>query len=162
MDRRVGVKDAAPEAGQGRLVRGPEKRPMQIGPKGGEGPAEGPVKLLLRAEEYGLMHVKLYGDIARHGQIATSYAYPVRVEGRYVMDPSPIPKFDNPKLSGNPAIQLFGAGREQRVYALPPWTNAVSLDFDDQPFQPSKAPIGAPCLPKVLPMRSRNVLLTIK
>ena len=85
------------------------------------------------------MHVKLYEDIARHGQIATAYAYPVKVEGRYVMDPSPIPKFDNPKLSDNPAIQLFGAGREQRIYALPPYTQVVSLDFDDHPFVASKA-----------------------
>ena len=68
-----------------------------------------------------------------------SYAYPVKVEGRYVMDPSPIPKFDNPKLTGNPAIQLFGAGREQRIYALPPYTEVVSLDFDDHPFDASKA-----------------------
>ena len=44
------------------------------------------------------MHVKLYEDIARHGHIATTYAYPVKVEGRYVMDPSPTPKFDNPKM----------------------------------------------------------------
>jgi alpha-D-ribose 1-methylphosphonate 5-phosphate C-P lyase len=58
------------------------------------------------------------------------------------MDPSPIPKFDNPKLSVNPAIQLFGAGREQRIYALPPWTEAISLDFDDHPFETSKAPHG--------------------
>ena len=49
--------------------------------------------------EYGLMHVKLYEDIARHGHIATTYAYPVKVDGRYVMDPSPTPKFDNPKMN---------------------------------------------------------------
>jgi alpha-D-ribose 1-methylphosphonate 5-phosphate C-P lyase len=55
------------------------------------------------------------------------------------MDPSPIPKFDNPKLAGSPAIQLFGAGREQRIYALPPFTGAVSLDFEDHPFEASKA-----------------------
>jgi alpha-D-ribose 1-methylphosphonate 5-phosphate C-P lyase len=91
-------------------------------------------------EDYGLMHVKLYEDIARNGAIATSYAYPVKVEGRYVMDPSPIPKFDNPKLSNSPALQLFGAGREQRIYALPPYTDAISLDFDDYPFEPGKAP----------------------
>ncbi len=72
--------------------------------------------------EYGLMHVKLYEDIARHGHIATAYAYPVQVDSRYVMDPSPIPKFDNPKLSGCPALQLFGAGREKRIYAIPPYT----------------------------------------
>ncbi len=86
-------------------------------------------------EEYGLMHVKLYEDIARHGAIATSYAYPVKVEGRYVMDPSPIPKFDNPKMNDCPALQLFGAGREQRIYAIPPYTRVVSLDFDDHPFE---------------------------
>ena len=88
--------------------------------------------------EYGLMHVKLYEDIARHGEIATAYAYPVKVDGRYVMDPSPIPRFDNPKLT-SPAIQLFGAGREQRIYALPPHTRVESLDFEDHPFTPSKA-----------------------
>ena len=42
--------------------------------------------------EYGVMHVKLYEDIARHGHIATTYAYPVSVADRYVMDPSPTPK----------------------------------------------------------------------
>ena len=86
--------------------------------------------------EYGLMHVKLYEDIARHGHIATTYAYPVKVDERYVMDPSPIPKFDNPKLSDCPALQLFGAGREKRIYAIPPYTRVVSLDFEDHPFQP--------------------------
>ena len=90
-------------------------------------------------EDYGLMHVKLYEDISRHGHIATSYAYPVKVEARYVMDPSPIPKFDNPKLNDCPAIQLFGAGREQRIYALPPYTKVASLDFEDHPFDPSRA-----------------------
>ena len=101
-------------------------------------PRETETRKMHSLEEYGLMHVKLYEDIARHGQIATSYAYPVEVEGRYVMDPSPIPKFDNPKLE-MAAIQLFGAGREQRIYAVPPYTQVVSLDFEDHPFDPSKA-----------------------
>ena len=103
-------------------------------------PRETETRKMHELEEYGLMHVKLYEDIARHGTIATSYAYPVKVEGRYVMDPSPIPKFDNPKLAGNAAIQLFGAGREQRIYAVPPYTHVVSLDFEDHPFEPTKAP----------------------
>jgi alpha-D-ribose 1-methylphosphonate 5-phosphate C-P lyase len=102
-------------------------------------PRETETRRMHALEDYGLMHVKLYEDIARHGAIATAYDYPVKVEGRYVMDPSPIPKFDNPKLSGCAAIQLFGAGREQRIYALPPYTQAVSLDFEDFPFEPSKA-----------------------
>lgn len=89
-------------------------------------------------EEYGVMHVKLYEDIAHHGHIATTYAYPVRVNGRYVMDPSPIPKFDNPKLNNSEALFLFGAGREKRLYAIPPYTNVKSLDFEDHPFEVQK------------------------
>ncbi|MEM6310496.1 MAG: alpha-D-ribose 1-methylphosphonate 5-phosphate C-P-lyase PhnJ [Pseudomonadota bacterium] len=101
-------------------------------------PSEVETRRMHALEDYGLMHVKLYEDIAKHGNIATAYAYPVKVEGRYVMDPSPIPKFDNPKMNMG-AIQLFGAGREQRIYALPPYTQVVSLDFEDHPFDPSKA-----------------------
>ena len=93
--------------------------------------------------EYGLMHVKLYEDIARFGHIATSYAYPVKVNARYVMDPSPTPKFDNPKMDNCPALQLFGAGREKRIYAIPPHTEVVSLDFEDHPF--TRYRFDAPC-----------------
>ncbi|MEN3809167.1 alpha-D-ribose 1-methylphosphonate 5-phosphate C-P-lyase PhnJ [Chromobacterium piscinae] len=86
-------------------------------------------------QEYGLMHVKLYEDIARFGHIATSYDYPVMVNERYLASPSPIPKFDNPKLDMNPALLLFGAGREKRLYAIPPYTKVESLAFDDHPFE---------------------------
>lgn len=102
-------------------------------------PRETETRRIHALADYGLMQVRLYEDIARHGEIATAYAYPVKVAGRYVMDPSPIPRFDNPKLNDSPAIQLFGAGREQRIYALPPFTRVVSLDFDDHPFTASKA-----------------------
>lgn len=88
--------------------------------------------------EYGLMRVRLYEDIVRHGAIATTYDYPVIVNGRYLTSPSPIPKFDNPKLHMNPALQLFGAGRERRLYAIPPYTSVESLDFDDRPFEIQK------------------------
>ena len=98
-------------------------------------PRETETRKLHALAEYGLIHVKLYEDIARHGHVATTYAYPVAVAGRYVMDPSPIPKFDNPKLDNSPALQLFGAGREKRIYALPPYTRVRSLDFEDHPFQ---------------------------
>jgi alpha-D-ribose 1-methylphosphonate 5-phosphate C-P lyase len=98
-------------------------------------PREAETRRMHALEEYGLMHVKLYEDIARHGHIATTYAYPVLVEGRYVMDPSPTPKFDNPKMNDCPALQLFGAGREKRIYALPPHTQVISLDFEDHPFE---------------------------
>ena len=85
--------------------------------------------------EYGIMHVKLYEDIAKFRRIMTGFDYPVLVNGRYVMSPSPIPKFDNPKLDRMPALQLFGAGREKRIYAVPPYTEVRSLDFEDHPFE---------------------------
>jgi alpha-D-ribose 1-methylphosphonate 5-phosphate C-P lyase len=90
--------------------------------------------------EYGLMHVKLYEDITRYGHVAISYDYPVMVAGRYLMAPSPIPAFDNPKMHMMPALQLFGAGREKRLYAVPPYTSVHSLDFDDHPFRAIRAP----------------------
>lgn len=101
-------------------------------------PRETETRKMHALEEYGLMHVKLYEDIARNGHIATTYAYPVRVDDRYIMDPSPTPKFDNPKMHQSPALQLFGAGREKRIYAIPPHTKVVSLDFEDHPFQVQK------------------------
>ena len=80
------------------------------------------------------MWVRLYEDITRHGHVETAYDYPVVVNGRYLMRPSPIPKFDNPKLDRCPALLLFGAGREKRIYAVPPHTAVRSLDFEDHPF----------------------------
>jgi alpha-D-ribose 1-methylphosphonate 5-phosphate C-P lyase len=106
-------------------------------------PRETETRKMHALEEYGVMHVKLYEDIARFGHIATTYAYPARVAERYVLDPSPIPKFDNPKLDRCPALQLFGAGREKRIYAIPPYTRVVSLDFEDHPF--SVQSWEAPC-----------------
>jgi len=93
--------------------------------------------------EYGLMSVKLYEDIARWGHIDESYDYPVCVNHHYVMAPSPIPKFDNPKMHQMPALQLFGAGREKRIYAIPPYTDVESLAFADHPFEVS--PNGHAC-----------------
>ncbi len=41
-------------------------------------------------------------------------------------------------MDDNPALQLFGAGREKRIYAVPPYTRVVSLDFEDHPFERTK------------------------
>ncbi|MGH8717698.1 MAG: alpha-D-ribose 1-methylphosphonate 5-phosphate C-P-lyase PhnJ [Burkholderiales bacterium] len=111
----------------------PEPEPMRkLEPRAAE------TRKLHALAEYGLMHVKLYEDIARYGHIATTYDYPVLVNGRMLMAPSPIPKFDNPKMHMNPALQLFGAGREKRIYAIPPYTEVKSLDFEDHPFEIQK------------------------
>ena len=98
-------------------------------------PRETETRRMHALAEYGSMSVKLYEDIARFGHISMTYDYPVEVNGRYIMRPSPIPKFDNPKMHMNPALQLFGAGREKRIYAVPPYTPVKSLDFEDHPFE---------------------------
>src|SRR6201987_1350662 len=103
-------------------------------------PRETETRSMHALAEYGLMHVKLYEDIARHGHIATTYAYPVKVDGRYVTDPSPTPKFDNPKMDDCAALQLFGAGRGKRIYAIPPHTKVGSLAFQAPPFEASRTP----------------------
>ena len=97
-------------------------------------PREVETRKMHALSEYGPMHVQLYEQIAAYGRIAATYDYPVMVHGRYLMRPSPIPKFDNPKMDRNPALQLFGAGREKRIYAVPPYTSVKSLDFEDHPF----------------------------
>jgi len=97
-------------------------------------PRESETLKLHALADYGLMQVHLYEDIATHGRIARSYDYPALVNERYVASPSPIPKFDNPKLDRSPALLLFGAGREKRIYAIPPHTRVKSLDFEDHPF----------------------------
>jgi alpha-D-ribose 1-methylphosphonate 5-phosphate C-P lyase len=101
-------------------------------------PRETETRRLHALEEYGLMYVKLYEDIARYGHINKTYDYPVLVNNRYVMAPSPIPSFDNPKMHQSPALQLFGAGREKRIYAIPPYTDVASLGFEDFPFEPQR------------------------
>ena len=97
-------------------------------------PRETETRTMHALAEYGAMWVRLYEDITRHGHVETAYDYPVVVNGRYLMRPSPIPKFDNPKLDRCPALLLFGAGREKRIYAVPPHTAVRSLDFEDHPF----------------------------
>jgi alpha-D-ribose 1-methylphosphonate 5-phosphate C-P lyase len=98
-------------------------------------PRETETRAMHAYEEYGLQYVSLYENISRYGRIASTASYPVMVEERYLMSPSPIPKFDNPKMDGNEAIMLFGAGREKRIYAVPPHTHVRSLDFEDYPFE---------------------------
>jgi alpha-D-ribose 1-methylphosphonate 5-phosphate C-P lyase len=103
-------------------------------------PCETVTRRMHAEADYGGMYVKLYEDIAHMGRIATAYDYPVMVNDRYLMRPSPIPRFDNPKLDRSPALMLFGAGREKRIYALPPHTPVKSLDFADHPFTVERWP----------------------
>ncbi|MFB6296893.1 MAG: alpha-D-ribose 1-methylphosphonate 5-phosphate C-P-lyase PhnJ [Salinirussus sp.] len=84
---------------------------------------------------YGKMWVHLYENVVEHGEIRIASRYPVTVAGRYLMDPSPIPRWDVPKLDGADNLFLFAAGREARIYAVPPHTAVEPLAFEDRPFQ---------------------------
>ncbi len=85
--------------------------------------------------DYARLYVKLYEDQVQFEEISISHRYPVRIHGRYVIDPSPIPRFDVPKLHRNPSLILLAAGREKKIYAVPPYTDAEPLVFEDIPFR---------------------------
>lgn len=91
-------------------------------------------KRLHAEKEYSGAYLTLFEQIMRYNQTSQGADYPVMVHERYVMNPSPIPRYDNPKIHQSDALLLFGAGREKKIYAVPPYTNVASLAFDDYPF----------------------------
>ncbi|TCP53610.1 alpha-D-ribose 1-methylphosphonate 5-phosphate C-P lyase [Tamaricihabitans halophyticus] len=90
--------------------------------------------------DYSKMWVSLYEDIVRNGLITASSGYPVEVDGRYVMATSPVPRWDVPRLHQAEHLNLYGAGREKRIYAIPPHTDVHPLTFADVPFEVEYAP----------------------
>ena len=75
-----------------------------------------------------------FDQIVRYGHTVTNADHPCLVEGRYVMAPSPIPRFDTMRLNMAQNLTLLGAGREKKIYAVPPFTHVHPLDFEDYPF----------------------------
>lgn len=98
-------------------------------------PREAVTKKMHAEGEYSPMWLTLYEDLLRCGKIGISSEYPVLVEDRYIMNPSPIPRYDTPKLNDSDCLYLFGAGREKKIYAIPPHTKVMPLEFDDIPFE---------------------------
>jgi alpha-D-ribose 1-methylphosphonate 5-phosphate C-P lyase len=84
--------------------------------------------------DYARLWVKLYEDMVAFDEITISHRYPTRINGHYIIDPSPIPRYDVPKLHQADCLYLFGAGREKRIYAVPPHTDAIPITFADVPF----------------------------
>jgi alpha-D-ribose 1-methylphosphonate 5-phosphate C-P lyase len=85
--------------------------------------------------DYSKLWVSLYEAYVRYGSLMRGAGYPVRVNGRYMMSPSPIPRWDVPNLSDARCLYLFGAGREKRIYAIPPHTVVEPLEFEDVRFR---------------------------
>jgi alpha-D-ribose 1-methylphosphonate 5-phosphate C-P lyase len=94
--------------------------------------------------DYSAMWVSLYEDLVRNGVITKTTGYPCLVGGRYVIATTPIPRWDCPKFHQSEFLALFGAGREKRIYAIPPHTDVEPLTFDDVPFQVERT-FGALC-----------------
>src|SRR6056297_2354786 len=95
-------------------------------------------------KNYSKMWVALYENVVEYGEIKLSARYPVMVGGRYLMDPSPIPRWDVPKLDDADNLFIFAAGREARIYAVPPHTEVEPLAFEDRKFTVERFP-GQSC-----------------
>lgn len=94
-------------------------------------PSEMKTKQLHAESEYSGAWLMLFEQIMKYGKTATDADHPVLVHDRYVMAPSPIPRFDNAKMDHSKALILLGAGREKKIYAVPPYTKVTSLAFED-------------------------------
>ncbi len=97
-------------------------------------PKERVTKEMHAEADYSPMWLTLYEDLIRYGQIEIASQFPVMVHERYLLCPSPIPKYDTMKLNQSETLYLFGAGTEKKIYAIPPHTDVVPLAFDDVPF----------------------------
>jgi alpha-D-ribose 1-methylphosphonate 5-phosphate C-P lyase len=98
-------------------------------------PSERETRRMHAEADYSRMWLYLYEDIVRYGEITVGARYPVMVHRRYLMDPSPIPRWDLVKLDRAEALMLFCAGREKRIYAIPPHTEVTPLEFEDYRFR---------------------------
>jgi alpha-D-ribose 1-methylphosphonate 5-phosphate C-P lyase len=98
-------------------------------------PREELTKKMHAEMDYAPMWLLLYESLIRYHSVTIAAEYPCMVENRYLMNPSPIPRFDTPKLHQAQCLYLFGAGREKKIYAIPPHTNVSPLAFSDVPFR---------------------------
>lgn len=98
-------------------------------------PSERETRIMHGEADYSRMWLYLYEDIVKFGEITVAARYPVIVNHRHLMDPSPIPRWDLPKLNDSEALLLFCAGREKRIYAVPPHTHVEPLSFEDVSFR---------------------------
>jgi len=85
--------------------------------------------------DYGKLWLTLYEQIVRKGRIMQGASYPAMVNGRHVMTPSPIPRWDVPKLNMAKHLTFLSAGREKRLHAVPPYTRVEPLVFSDRAYQ---------------------------
>jgi len=93
--------------------------------------------------DYTAAWLDLYDDEARHGAPRSGADHPILVDRSALASPSPVPRYDVLRLSDRPHSILLGAGRLERIVAIPPHTEVRPLAFDDRPLRAERA--GAPC-----------------
>ena len=116
-------------------------------------PSEAVTRRLHAEADYTGAWLELFDQIVRFNMTTTGADHPVLVHDRYVMAPSPIPRFDNMKLHQADHLTLLGAGREKKIYAVPP-TRTSLLGFRGLSLRG-----GALRRQAVPPVRARNVYL---
>jgi alpha-D-ribose 1-methylphosphonate 5-phosphate C-P lyase len=82
-------------------------------------PRERVTKRLHSEKDYSGAYLVLFEEIVRFGTLTTGADHPVMVHDRYVMAPSPIPRWDNEKMDQSEALILLGAGREKKSTPFP-------------------------------------------
>jgi alpha-D-ribose 1-methylphosphonate 5-phosphate C-P lyase len=115
---------------QALILQVPDPEPLR-----GVQPDMSKSRVLHADADYGLLWLGLYEQMVRYRRVTIGASYPALVHGRYVMSPSPIPRWDVPKLHQAAHLTLLSAGREKRLYAVPPYTDVRPLEFDDVPFR---------------------------
>ena len=118
------------QEGQVLILQVPEPEPL----RGVENSTSAAAELHADAD-YGLMWLKLYEQLVRYNRVIEGASYPVLVAGRYIMAPSPIPRWDVPMLHRAAHLTILSAGREKRLYCVPPYTDVRPLEFDDVPYR---------------------------
>lgn len=92
-------------------------------------PSEAVTKRLHAEADYTGAWLELFDQIVRYDMTTTGADHPVLVNGRYVMAPSPIPRFDNLKLHQAEHLTLLGAAARRRstpCRPTPTWCRSTS------------------------------------
>lgn len=85
--------------------------------------------------DYSRMWVSIYEDLVTSGVVNKSAGYPVMVNHRYLMAPSPIPRWDIPRLGDAENLTVLSHGRDKKIYCVPPHTHVEPVTFDDVPYE---------------------------
>jgi len=87
-------------------------------------PSEDKRKTLHGEADYSRLLVKLYEDMVKFDEITISHRYPTRINGYYVIDPSPIPRWDVPRLHNSKALIFAGLDKRSIIFVIPPYFKA--------------------------------------